>query len=280
MKVLVIRENGIMTLENARSDKSIRTILEGDIETIYLNEDMTLKMMINDSYRLIGLPRNSLADRIIEYYRIDTHIGGPVVVSGVSTEDGSTSSITAEQLDEIYAIFSRYNPHDFYEKWFSQNKTKLEQIIDDPDGLLFTWNGHISGAYLIEIAFKDDIIIVPAYIGQAGKLPGHPTWNIHHRLLQHIKRWCNGYSAHYLGVAGLECYGQSLWRIRIRLLKEEENPEKRHKLEEEFISLLDPYLQDHSGKYEYYKKGNIDSCILHKYRKQAFEHRVTQILRK
>ena len=280
MKVLVVRD-GVMTLQNVRSDNAVRKILDGGIETIYLDSGMTLKMMINESSKLIKMPQNWQADKIIDHYRIDTGtILGPVVLAGISADDGTTCSISPEQLDEIYSIFSLYNPHGFYEKWFSQNRSRLAQIVDDPDGLVFTWNGHISGTYLIEIAFEDDIIIVPAYIGQAGKFPGHPTWNIHHRLLQHLKRWFGGYSAHYLGVAGLDRYGQSLWKIRIRLLNEEENPEKRHKLEGEYISLLEPYLQDHSGKYEYYKTGNIDSCILHKYRKQAFEQKVAQFLRK
>ena len=278
MKALVIRETGSMTLENLRGNNSFRTILEGADENIYLDLGMTLKMMINDSGKLMGMPRNRKADKIIEHYRINTdHICGPVVLAGVSQKDGSTVSISKAQIDEIYAVFGLYNPHDYFESWFAQNRRRLAYVIEDPDGLVFSYRGHIQGLYKIEFVYKD--ICLLAYIGQAGKIPGQPEYyakHIHGRLIQHLKRWFgNGFLSYY---TGLPRVSKDFWKIRVRLLENEACPEIRVKRESEYINNLKPFLQDHSGKYKYYDtNGNIDACILPSERARAFNDKLLEV---
>ena len=278
MKALIIRETGSMTLENLRGNNRIRKILEGDIENIYLDSGMTLKMMINDSGKLMGMPRNRKADKIIEHYCINTdHICGPVVLAGVSQRDGSTVSISKKQLEEVFGIFLQYNPYDYYESFFNDNRRRLAYVIEDPDGLLYSYKGHIQGVYKIEFVYKN--ICLPAYVGQAGKIPGQPDYyatHVHGRLLQHLKRWFgNGYMEYY---TGLPRVGKNSWKIRVRLLDTETSPERRVKLESDYIKKHYPFLQNHSGKYEYYsKKGNIDACILPCERARAFKDKLLEI---
>lgn len=285
MKILKIEANGKMALENVRTDNVIRRyILQGGIETIYLDENMSLKMMINDSGKLISLPRNSKADSIIEYYRIDTdHICGTVVLTGVS-EDGTSCSINPEQLEEVFSIFKEYCPFNYYEAWYLKNRRKLSRILEDPDGLVSSWRGHIEGIYLIEVEYGG-ILTLAAYVGQAGRVQGQPSYyatNIHTRLLQHLKRFFgNDYASYFTGVQGLEDFGKySSWKIKVRLLQEEYNHARRLTLEDDYIKVLNPYLQNH--KYPYYKTtGNVeDACILPRYRKQALEDSVTNYFRK
>ena len=279
MKALVIRETGSITLENVRSNNGIRKILEGDIENIYLDSGMTLKMMINESGKLMGMPRNRKADKIIEHYRIDTdHISGPIVLAGVSQKDGSTVSISKAQLDEIYAVFGLYNPHDYFESWFAQNRRRLAYVIEDPDGLVFSYyRGNIQGLYKLEFVYKE--ICLLAYIGQAGKIPGQPEYyakHIHGRLLQHLKRWFgNGFLTYY---TGLPRGGKNSWKLRVSLLIEENSPERRIKSEKQYIKTMKPFLQDHSGKYKYYDtNGNIDACILPSERARAFNDKLLEV---
>lgn len=276
MKISVI-EGGKMELQNVRTVNGIKKIVKGDLETIYLNSELSLKMMLNESSKIMHMQPNKTADKIVDFYRINTdQICGPVVIAGVSQIDGSTVSISPEQIEELYGIFGRYYPN-YYESWFAQNRRRLAYVIEDPDGLVFSYRGHIQGLYKIEFVYKE--ICLLAYIGQAGKTPGQPEYyakHIHGRLLQHLKRFFgNGYLQYF---SGLPRAGRNTWKIRFSLLEEENSPERRLRLERQHIENLHPFLQDHSGKYKYYEqKGNVDACILPCERVCAFNDKLLEL---
>lgn len=277
MRVLLINEDGTMELQNVRTVNGIKKIVKGDLETIYLNSELSLKMMLNESSKIMHMQPNKTADKIVDFYRINTdQICGPVVIAGVSQIDGSTVSISPEQLEEAYGILGRYYP-DYFESWFAQNRRRLAYVIEDPDGLLYSYKGHIQGVYKIEFVYKN--ICLPAYVGQAGKIPGQPDYyamHVHGRLLQHLKRWFgNGFLTYY---TGLPRVGKHSWKLRVSLLIEENSPERRIKSEKQYIKTMRPFLQDHSGKYKFYDtNGNIDACILPSERARAFNDKLLEV---
>lgn len=173
----------------------------------------------------------------------------------------------------------------YYEKWkkTAEAQRKLKNRVLDPEGLL-TGNGYVEGVYQCSYYNIKNEIEIPAYIGQAGASPTAPDYvasDIYERILQHLKRWLG--SSYYTYWTGLE-EDASDWKIKIHLLKEEKNYQKRLELESRFIAEKHPFLQDsRNGKYKLYpsKYGyrRNDLCISpwKNQRKKAFEDRVAEI---
>lgn len=274
MRALVIKEDCTMNVVNLRSKKQIRNILGGDIENIYLDEGMTTTLMINESSKLIGMNENPFATKIVEHFSIDTdYVAGPAVITSIGP-DGLTS-ISEEMLEKIFAISGQYSPISFYQRFLNENRGFLSTVVDDPDSIIFSFKGGaVEGVYIIY--FIHSVYgKITAYIGQAGKVPNQPSFyarTVHTRCTMHLKRWLGGgYLTYFTGLPEVSPSG---WKIRIRLVCRQSDPALRHQIEKNLILSENPMLQDH--KYESYP-GPIDTCILPKYRKIAFEERLKQL---
>lgn len=144
---------------------------------------------------------------------------------------------------------------EYYETWFRMpsTKEKLARRVLDPDGLL-SGNGYVRGVYVFWAVNQSLQIEIPIYIGQAGDTqtgtaPSYVASDVYERLLQHLKRWFGG--SYYTYWTGLE--DNDDWKIKIKLLCEEDSHSERLKKESEYISKLRPVHQDTlNGKYDLY----------------------------
>lgn len=174
----------------------------------------------------------------------------------------------------------------YYEDWKKTNGAQkiLRARVLDPEGIL-TGNGYVEGVYEFSYYNVKSGMELSSYIGQAGDNPTAPDYvasDVYERILQHLKRWMGG--NYYTYWTGLEDDDNSDWKIKIKLLCEENNHSRRLKLESKYIKEKKPLLQDtQDGKYSLYPTRygyeRADLCIYpwEEQRKKAFEDRVAEI---
>lgn len=141
-----------------------------------------------------------------------------------------------------------------YYEWVRtvEAKKKLENKILDPDGLLTTCKGEVSGVY--ELVYVNGSTEISAYIGQAGfdaTAPSYVAKNVKERIIQHFKRMLgnNLYYSYWTGLQEDDGY-----KIKVQLLCEENDHKARLRKESELISAKQPFLQQTQGKYQKYPR--------------------------
>lgn len=173
----------------------------------------------------------------------------------------------------------------YYETWKRSNSNRIAGKVIDPEGLL-TGNGYgLEGVYILEYFNVKNQIVIPAYIGQAGKVTNAPSYmatDLYERILQHLKRML-GNAKYYEYWTGLSDNDPD-WKIRIRLLQSEPDHAKRLKLEEKYIDEEHPFLQDTAGgKFELYptkygySRNDLAIYPWKNQRREAFLERVMSI---
>lgn len=97
MYVVIDHENGPLTYPGIPDYKDLRYLIGGHLEAVTIPGGMT--MYLNEEGKLMGLPLNVLATRLLQYP--GDYIVGIAVVVGGPTEDGEDTGLTPEQMDAL-----------------------------------------------------------------------------------------------------------------------------------------------------------------------------------
>lgn len=121
-------------------------------------------------------------------------------------------------------------------KWFDENSTGVLNFVEDPQGLLTTDAGHVSGCYMASIVWNryGERFEIPMYIGE--------SIDVQSRLKEHCKRWLGKYTKYWTGITEFELIN-NIVKFRLELVGKEEDYEKRKLLETQTIMKEKPYLQ-------------------------------------
>ncbi len=147
--------------------------------------------------------------------------------------------------------------------WYENGgKEKIAMYFKDVDGIFTTNNKNKAGVYGAFVLTPDGKEI-PMYVGETGI----QNRGFIDRLTEHAKNWIEN-SEFYTGVRANELV--SGYKYLIKILKEENDKDKRLELEQSFIEELKPYTQFNCyPKYECDYRG-CDLAIFPTYRRRAF----------
>lgn len=121
-------------------------------------------------------------------------------------------------------------------KWFDENSTGVLNFVEDPQGLLTTDAGNVSGCYMASISWNryGERFKIPMYVGE--------SIDVQSRLKEHCKRWLEKYTKYWTGITEFELIN-NIVKFKLELVGKEEDYEKRKLLETQTIMKEKSYLQ-------------------------------------
>ena len=102
MKVIIIKTDGTLAIENIRKGlEAKRKVVGGDLESISLDDQLSMIMYVNEIGKLQMLPRNEIATSIIQsYLPTEDWVAGNALICGCDSM-GASCDLTEDQIQEI-----------------------------------------------------------------------------------------------------------------------------------------------------------------------------------